>query len=280
MLAVTSSLISAERTWASAVRSASRPRSVRIASLSESRVSKLPTSFAKASSSGGNSWVLISCKVTRTRRVCPRRASSAWSSGNRTSASTVSPGVRPMIFSSRSGTAWFCPRTMLWGLDSPTLSPSIGATSMRTMCPGAGLPPSTGIQLAFRSRIRSSCSVIAASSTLGTARVKLNPPVLPRVISGRTSTTSSNSTGPPCSNLRFLTEGSEMGLSPWVLWASSQLSRITSSRTACLMAWSNFFRTMATGALPGRNPGRRARLAYMATALSSACLTRSTPTVT
>jgi hypothetical protein len=34
------------------------------------------------------------------------------------------------------------------------------------------------------------------------------------------------------------------------------------------------------GALPGRNPGRRARLAYMATALSSACLTRSTPTVT
>ncbi len=185
-----------------------------------------------------------------------------------------------MTFSSRSGTAWFCPSTMLCGADSPALPSSIGATSTRTIWPGDGFPLSTGSQLAFRSRIWSSCLVIAASSTGTTVRVKVKPPVRARVISGRTSTTSSNSTGPPCSNLRFRTEGSEMGFRFCSVCAVSQLSRMTSSRTACLMAWSNFFRTMATGALPGRNPGRRARLAYMATALSSACLTRSTPTVT
>ena len=40
------------------------------------------------------------------------------------------------------------------------------------------------------------------------------------------------------------------------------------------------FRTTASGALPLRNPGSRARLAYWRTALDSASRTRSTGTVT
>ena len=68
--------------------------------------------------------------------------------------------------------------------------------------PGGLLLPHP-VQLLGRSRPR---------RTGATVRVKLKPPVRASVISGRTSTTSSNSTGPPSSNLRFRTEGSEIGL--------------------------------------------------------------------
>ena len=67
--------------------------------------------------------------------------------------------------------------------------------------------------------------------------------------------------GPPSSNLRFRTEGSAIGLSDSELFAVSQLSRSTSSSTVCRMASLKRLRTTASGALPGRNPGRRARCA-------------------
>jgi hypothetical protein len=53
--------------------------------------------------------------------------------------------------------------------------------------------------------------------------------------------------------------GSAIGLRPSVFWATSQLSRISSSSICCRMASLNRRRTTASGALPGRKPGRRAR---------------------
>ena len=120
----------------------------------------------------------------------------------------------------------------------------------------------------------------AWSVTGATFRVRVKFPTRPSVSSGRTSTTSSNSTGCPASNLRFRTEGSATGWSDWLLFASSQPSRITSSSTHCRISWLNRRRTTASGALPGRKPGSRARRAYWRTAFSSASWTRSTGTET
>ena len=121
--------------------------------------------------------------------------------------------------------------------------------------------PSSGIQVAFWSCRRASCSSTALSGTGATVRVIRNPPVRSSVISGRTSTSMSNSIGLPTSNLRLRMEGSVMGLSDSLDLAVSQLSRITSSRTDCRMASPNRLRTTASGALPCRNPGKRARWA-------------------
>ena len=90
-------------------------------------------------------------------------------------------------------------------------------------------------------------------------RSSRNPPIRSSLSSGCTWTSRSNSIGLPSSNLRFWIEGSVTGLSDSAVLAVSQLSRMTSSSTDWRMASPNRFRTTASGALPGRKPGSRAR---------------------
>ena len=111
--------------------------------------------------------------------------------------------------------AWPEPSTMLNGFPACTVSPSMAETWPVTIWPGAGCWSSIGIQTAFCSRTRSSCSATCSSRTGSTVLVIVNPPVRDSVIEGLTSTRISNSTGWPSSNLRFRTEGSVIG------WSSS-----------------------------------------------------------
>ena len=56
-----------------------------------------------------------------------------------------------MMRSSSSGIAWFWPSTRSYGCALPAVPSSIGATSTRTMWPGAGFSPVTGIHAALAS---------------------------------------------------------------------------------------------------------------------------------
>jgi hypothetical protein len=124
-----------------------------------------------------------------------------------------------------------------------------------------------------------SCSVTMAS-VIRERSVGRKAPSWPSLISGRTSTSNSNSTGFPSSNRRFRTEGSAMGCSDSAVFASSHPSRMTSSMTHCRISLLKRRRTTASGAFPWRKPGRRARRAYWRTALVVASSTRSTGMVT
>ena len=66
---------------------------------------------------------------------------------------------------------------MVYGWAAWASPSSSGATSTRTICPGAGFSPSIGSQLAFRSRRSLSCSSTAAGVTGATRRLSENPPV-------------------------------------------------------------------------------------------------------
>ena len=117
-----------------------------------------------------------------------------------------------MICSSRAGSACPSPRTIECGCGSVAAPSSSEVTSTWTNCPADGFWPSTGSQVAFCSRSFSTCSSSCSSVTGATWRASVKPPVVVRAISGRTSTWSSNSIGPPSSNFRLRTDGSAIGL--------------------------------------------------------------------
>ena len=145
----------------------------RTAARSASRLSKSPTSRAKASSSAGSSWRFTSCSVTRTWRVWPRRDSSGWSSGNLTSALGALAReerhdplleVRDRLVLAQHEVVGLR-GARLAVLDRRHLDPD--------HLPGRGLQsPSTGIQAAFCSWIRASCSSTASSATGGLAALE------------------------------------------------------------------------------------------------------------